>query len=326
MFKNAKVRGFGASPAEYNEEDAPRGSTQLVVRSHVLSEVKKNPRRWVMGYQPPESKSKLYGEVLDCLALTPHLWPTRFCSTPATYTNKKGGQSKWRNDMRIEEVAKWHEDNKGLTPVDATTNGNVHAALKRLQDHEEISEFLNSGPHQAWVEAEYEDKATGLTVPIKGLIDIVPRREHPVYGECLGDLKTTRNASPRRFAKDCYEFSYHCQAALYLDLWNAATGEERSDFVHVVQESFPPYELRMPFLAHRFLDIGRATYTQVLGLYCKCLCSGKWPSYDPDGQVAFTVPEPWMESLDAIYGPLEDDEDEEDETDEMPDEAEEVTP
>lgn len=293
-FKSAQIVKFNALPAEYSAEAHTRGSAFYTVRSHTISELRRNARRWMLGYESPESTAKEYGEVLDCLALTPTQWPKRYAITPPSYKNKKGEQSKWRNDLRIEEVAAWHAEHDGLTIVSAETNGQVHAAIKRLRENEAIASFLDSGQSQCWIAAIYEDRATGLKIPVKCLIDKVPNSEHPVYGTALGDLKSTRNAEPRQFTRDAWRYGYHIAAAWYQDLYEAATGEERTDFFHVLQESYPPYECRMPVMSARFVNVGRLIYQDTLARYCRCLASGNWPGYVVDEARDVTDCEDWM--------------------------------
>lgn len=303
-FKNAKVFRIGALPDEYLADPEQRGSPRLQVRPHVLGEVLRNPRRWRNGYESPESKSKDFGELLDCLALTPNQWPKRFCCTPDSYV-RDGEKKAWRNDKRIPEVAKWLEDHTGLKVVSDDTNASVHAALKVLQADDQIAGILASGRSQVWVIGQYEDTATGLVVPVKCLIDKVPDLTDPVLGDYLCDLKTCRNASPRRFARDCYDYHYDLQAAFDLDLYEAATGEGRSHWLHIVQENYPPYELRTPppVLGEEFVERGRWLYRQALELYCRCATSGHWPGYDRVGTWPVTKPEEWMLSLENVYTP-----------------------
>lgn len=318
IFTNATVYRVNSNPADYFADKEERGSPKLQVRGHMLSEILRNPRRWRNGYQSPESKSKQYGDLLDCLALSPMQWPKRFCVTPAEY-ERDGERKKWRNDMRIPEVARWWEAHQGLIVVDDELNGKVHAALKVLQSDVKASDLLKSGVTQVWVRADYNDKATGLIVPVKCLIDLVPVGDHPVYGEWLVDLKTATSAAPGRFVRDVFNYGYDLQAAWYLDLYNATGGEPRTDFAHIVQENYPPYETRVPILGRRFIERGRLRYQAALELYCCCLCSGFWPGYDAaQTQWPITEPEEWMLSFENVYPPDMQPQTEEDEPEEEP--------
>lgn len=306
---NAKVVATGVSQTRYEQETEARGLAGFTVRSHVLSEIIRNPQRWRLGYESPESKSKEFGSVLDCLALTPCDWPRRFCVLPEDAPRRPSDRQRNAKKPSPETLAaiEWWDDfnesTKGCEIITPAVNASVHVALKRLENEEHIWSFLTAGHNQAWVKGSYADKATGLVIPTKALIDIVPDRDHPIYGEMLGDLKTTRNAAPRQFARDCYNYRYHMAAAWYLDHWNAATGEERTEFVHVVVENYAPHECRMPVLSQRFLQYGRLLYQKALSVYCQCLSTGVWPSYDPVNTLwPITDPEEWMLTADELYG------------------------
>jgi exodeoxyribonuclease VIII len=137
--------------------------------------------------------------------------------------------------------------------------------------------------------SEYRDAETGIVVPVKILVDLAPRPETFMWGCCLGDLKTCQNAG-KSWARKVFELSYHVQAAFYLDVWEAATGEKRTEFFHVVQESFPPWEPARKILSAEFIELGRWRYQEALNRYAKCLSAGEWPGYGQD----IVQPEPWM--------------------------------
>lgn len=305
MIKNAKVIGTVRTD-DYNEDDEPRGSKELTVRAHILQEILRNARRWVRGYESPPSPSQEFGDAFDCLLLTPQHWPLRFCITPATYTTKEGKQAKWRNDKRNPEVAAWLDEHEGLTVVDQKTNASVHGALARLKEDETLTDLVNTSQHQVMVTAQWHDTETGLIVPLKCLIDIVPPPDHPVFGNSLFDTKTTRNASPKSFGSDAQRFRYDLQGAFYLDMHNAATGEARDSFGHLIVENYPPFEYRTPppLLSLRFLNFGRLSYQAALAAYCQALTSGNWPSYDlKSKEWPKTDCADWFLDLTALYPP-----------------------
>lgn len=312
LFTNARIVSVGTTPSVYAEEKEQRGSPRFAVRGHVLSEILRNPRRWRNGYESPESRSKEFGEVYDCLTLSPIQWPKRFVVKPETYPAPKTHEKVKKGEIKAGDPLPWNGNSQackvwekafaGKQIVSADLNRKVHAALKVLESDEKASDLLKSGVTQVWISADCNDRATGLTVPVKALIDLVPMADHPLYGEWLVDLKTATSAAPGRFCRDVYAYNYDLQAAWYLDLYNAATGENRCDFCHIVQENFPPYELRVPILGRRFIERGRLRYQAAIELYCRCLCSGHWPGYDrSDTQWPITEPEEWMLSFENVY-------------------------
>lgn len=295
MITNAHVVCTDAAYEDYALE-LERGDPRFAVRVHTLTEVARNARRWRNGYKSPPSKSLEWGSLLDARVLQPATFKSRYAVPPANYLNKEGKTCRWRDDDRIEAVRVWKEQHAGTEMLKVEEANNVERAYEVMRRDEKIAALLDSGPSQVWVAGEWQDKKTGLTVPIKCLIDKVPDPSDPIYGKCIADLKTTANASPRRFARDCHDYHYAVQAAFYLDLFTAATGQDKTDFVHIIQESFDPYELRSPppILAARWVEAGRWEYQRMLAYYCACLSANHWPGYDHGDGWPVTEPEEWM--------------------------------
>ncbi len=96
------------------------------------------------------------------------------------------------------------------------------------------------------------------------------------------------------------------RAAWCLDLWQAATGDQRQKFHFVVSENVKPYEPGRRSLGPTFMQLGRRSYATMLANYCQCLSTRTWPSYDMagEGQAAWTEfeTEPWMHQGEAVSG------------------------
>jgi len=326
MIKNAVIVGDNITPERYNAEDQPRGSASFVVRSHVICEILRNAQRWVKGYESPQSKAQAYGSLFDCLLLTPFQWPKRYAVVPGDAPKKPSKtqiNAEKPSPKTIAAIAwwdKWNKEHAGVEIVSQDDNAKAHAAIARLREDKMIAELIDASAHQLMIVAEWHDRATGLVVPMKCLIDVVPPASHPVFSNSLWDTKTTQNASPRSFSMDAMKYGYANQGALYLDLFNAATGEQRSDFGHIVQESYHPFEYRTPppLLSQRFLGHGRLLYQRALSIYCKALQSGAWPSYDKGKEWPLTDCADWFLSAESLFDEIE----EEPEAEEAPKEEE----
>lgn len=77
------------------------------------------------------------------------------------------------------------------------------------------------------------------------------------------DIKTTRHNSPSLFIKDAYEFGYHLQSAYYIDTLKLA-GYKANAFAFLVIPSDSPCEPYAVQITDRFIEDGRASYTEVL--------------------------------------------------------------
>jgi exodeoxyribonuclease VIII len=250
------------------------------------------PSRWKAGYQSPDSDAKDWGSLLDCVLLTPDQFKMRYAVKPATYNDAKTGEEKpWNGNSNV--CKDWLADHQDMAIVSNGELSEAQKAAKRLLADETISSFHNASDKQVHVSGFWHDKATGLDIPVQCLIDYVPNKDSE-FQKCLGDLKSTRNAGQKPFARWCYQASYHIQAAFDLALYCAATGEDRTDWVFVVQENYPPYETGRRLLSQEFIEIGRLTYEHALKQYAKCLKTGNWPGYDSDDEMTLIQAEPWM--------------------------------
>lgn len=332
-WKNAKVVSANVNPDSYHTTGIQRGDPSMVVSSSTLRQFGACPSRWLHGYNSPDSESKKYGSVYDCLLLTPDQFAKRYVVQPEVYKTtamrcpKCGGISdsqtcsKCKTPREKVEVEKpWNNNSttcaawvaernaNGQEVVTQEVYANAQAAVLRLREDEVITRWHEQSDVQVWVTADWVDDATGLVIPCQCLMDYVPRADSE-FSKCAGDLKSTRNASPRVFRKFAYQCGYHIQAAFDLDMLNAATGENRTTWCFILQENFPPFEYNRAMFGEdgiigepAFLDLGReAKYNGYRGLlrqYAQCLKTGKWPGYAAQSTEAqgwsVLYPEGWM--------------------------------
>lgn len=295
---NGQVVTVNADIEKYLESGrGERGKADFVMSSHQIPLFDSCPARWVRNYDPkPENTDALkWGSLIDCLLLQPEQFTARYVFRPETYP-AKDGEKPWHNGATY--CKEWNAQHEGQTILAKDEHAEAVTAVDRLSEDQHVKEVLRNSQRQVWVMAEYQDRETGVTVPLKGLIDLVPDSNAEFYGKCLVDLKTATSASPRKWQRTVYERNYHIQAALYLDIYRAAVASDRTDFIHIVQENFPPYEPGRRLLSAEFVQLGRDQYLSALRRYAQCLKSGYWPGYD-EGERSIqgwtlTEPESWM--------------------------------
>jgi len=268
MFTNCKVISKNTLPSDYFAAFAERGDTGFPVTNSMLREFMQCPARWKAGHVAPDSEAKRWGSLFDCYALTPAQFDSRFVIEPASYENEKGEKKPWNNNAKA--CREWHQSKAGLEVVKADTVLEIERAFNAITNDEVAKAWLDASDRQVWVGGYWEDKETGLTVPVKCLLDFVPRIGTE-FDKCLGDLKTTRNAAVLPWQREAYRYGYHIQGALYTDLYVAATGEDRNTWCWIVSESYPPYQAGKRIMSQDFLALGRAAYTRAIENYCACL-------------------------------------------------------
>lgn len=109
-------------------------------------------------------------------------------------------------------------------------------------------------------------------LPLKGRADWVSE---------LGivELKTTRDASPAGFGRECAQRNYHVQAAMYSDAYEAAHGRRLPYFI-VAAEKSAAHDVVVYRVSEELLNAGRERYRAWLGLLKSCVASGAWPGAD----------------------------------------------
>ena len=102
------------------------------------------------------------------------------------------------------------------------------------------------------------------------------------YRQDLGiivDLKSTRDASPKEFARSIANYRYHMQSAFYQDGVESSTGDFIKGFVFVACESTAPYAVAVYQLDMQGVEAGRIEYRRLLLDLADCKASGKFPAY-----------------------------------------------
>lgn len=148
----------------------------------------------------------------------------------------------------------------------------IIATLDQYQQALKIKEAVLSHPKAAALLSE------GIAEkPIFGQLGGVPARCKPdflntKYNVCI-DIKTTSNSSPDEFAKSVWNFRYHVQAAMYLDLTRA------QKFFFIAVEKDAPYNCEVYELDVESIEIGRQEYLADIETYKECLKTQNWHGY-----------------------------------------------
>lgn len=311
-FKSAKIIGDNIDPAVYTRQDAKRGDKDYIMSRSELMEFSQCPHRWISGYrEDSETKSTEWGNLIDCLVLQPDAFARRFAVTPAMYPcepTKRDPRTEKPWNRNANHCSDWEADaeKNGFTVIKAERRADADTAVKALMADEHLAELISCSRKQVFVMAEYHDRETGLIIPVKALLDLVPDPAHPRFGRTLADFKTSHTADPARWPSICYNSNYDAQGALHMDAYVKATGEDRTDWIHAIQENFPPYETGRCLLSAEFVDRGRMKYVQALKSYARCLATNEWPGYcDGLGQIMdgfpLVKPLPWMMTMENVW-------------------------
>lgn len=310
VFSNCKVVGANVLPADYHRQEphVKRGDREFVMSRSELMAFKSCPAKWIAGWEPKDTDATEWGSLMDCRILLPkRLW-IDYVEQPATVKATKSMACVKTGDAQVGEDVPWaptsaeardwtaEQRKAGRIILTSEDYGQSTAALAILMADHRIAEVLANSNRQVMVIGQYRDPETALTVDLKGLIDLVPALGS-AQEKSLVDFKTTRSAHPRTWTRAVDERDYDAQAALFLDLYAAATGEDRNTFLHILQENTAPWQPARRILSQEFVELGRLKVRSALALYCQCLSTGVWPDWDsgsPFDGWGLCEPEPWM--------------------------------
>jgi len=301
-FTNAKLVATNYDSREYIKQSAKRGDKDYVMSRSELMEFSKCPSRWRHGYKENEEGTRPtdWGSLIDCLLFDNDRFNERFAVKPKTYPAPKthakvksgkineGDPLPWNGNAAYCED--WETCVGQKTAIKSDDQEASLVSIERLYQDDAIKTIMLSSDFQVYCTAEYKDRGTGVIVPVKTLIDIAPKDDRDgmqkayetdaVYACSLIDFKTGKSANPIFWDREIDNRWYDAQAALFLDVYNAATGEKRVDFYHIVQENYPPYETSFPYVSADFVQLGRDKYLMALRRYAGCLKTNVWPGYD----------------------------------------------
>lgn len=307
--------GANIDPEAYHvqEDGIERGDPAYVMTRSSLMAFRSCPAKWRAGWAPKDTEATDYGSMQDCRVLTPerfddrYVVPPKTCKATKTMSCVKDGEAAIGDDVewnpQAGECKTWkrEQEKAGLIVLNAVEKAESDQALGILFADTRIKTLINCSQKQVLVIGEYRDKETRITVPLKCLIDLVPDKDS-IHGKELGDFKTCRSANPRTWLKVIDELCYDAQAAMCMDLYCAATGEDRTNFVHAIQENMHPWQTARRMLSTEFIQLGRLKVTEALKRYCKCLAEDRWPDFDEDSPFngwTLCQPDQWHSVLKA---------------------------
>jgi exodeoxyribonuclease VIII len=183
----------------------------------------------------------------------------------------------FRSPRSTKQYKEWQEsemrvigDRKVIEKADYSK---IKDMKERLLSHYYCRALLSGG--------EAEKSITGQLQTVEGEINIKGRPDYVKLNKhFIIDLKTTFDASEDGFTKAAADGDYHIQAALYSDLMEMITGDERGwTFYFIAQEKRKPYAFNIFEASPQFIGQGRYEYEQLLKLYKMCIDNNKWPGH-----------------------------------------------
>lgn len=173
---------------------------------------------------------------------------------------------------------------KGIDTIDPETWATAETMTANINDRVvddvgRLGDIIAASQTQAMAIADVTEPETGITVRLRVLLDILP--PHEAMG--LVDLKTALHLHPDKWRAEIPKFGYDVQAAMYLHVWNLASGETRSAFSHFIVGNQAPHLTAARSMSESYLDLGLYKFRRALASYCRCIRDDRWPGYSPSG-------------------------------------------
>lgn len=319
---------YDGTPGAYHApQKARRGDPAFVMSRGELRDFAACPRKWIKGIPNGRTKPMEWGNLMDVIFTTPQHFETIYAVAREVYEAKGMECPKCKSVTISQKCAKckcerveitlqkewdwnaticdeWRKTQElaGKTCIKSSLASEAWKAHARLKEDDTIASIMAVSKTQVQVNVEWHDKKTGLIVPFKALLDIVPDPASE-WGDTIFDYKTTESAERLKWIRRCYNDGLYYQAGAYIKAFNGATGAKYINFGHIIQESDEPYEPTHRLLDIEFLQLGINDFERDMRRYCRCLTEGKWPGFDTESVFA----EPWMMFADASTSTLGDD-------------------
>lgn len=278
---------LNASAAKYHEQTAKKGDPAFVMSRSELLKFAACPNKWLRSKPVKKTAEMDYGSILDVLLLTPDAFDSTFAIFPKEYPHetKKGVEKKpWHNGADFCKAWVKDREAEGKRCVWQADIDEAKQAVSQIYSDPWLGEYIGTADRQVAVNVEWQDTETGIVVPCKALLDIVPKCKE------LADLKSTTDAERRAWKKKVHSERYDYQGAFYGLAYSAASGEKRTVFRNIISESGEPYECTHRAIHPDWLLAAKNDVAADMALYCRCLLGGEWAGYDHED----AFPDPWM--------------------------------
>jgi len=252
--KNATIE-YNLGRAYYSRSASPTNLSGPVSKS-LLWDFNQSPYKWRHSTGKESTRAMDLGTLIHAAILEPNI-PLDVIAAVSPFS-----------DFRTKAAQEWRDDARAMGKMIATDDDIRAASGCEAVFSEDYAQRFAGG-----YKSEVAVFATIGATDIKGMIDLVPDNL-----DLLVDLKTTAKiGNLRNITNTIIDRGYHWQAALYLDLWNAASGENRTRFVICFIEVTAPYESAWVEVSPELIEAGRVGYMNALAKWQSCVAVGVWP-------------------------------------------------
>lgn len=197
-------------------------------------------------------------------------------------------EENWRK--KAAQEARDEARRNGHVPLLLHQFGEIEQMAAALRKHPVASALLDPENGQPEQSLFWEDRQVGIWR--RARLDWLPR---PRGGRRLiiPDYKTADRADREGFRKSATSYSYHMQAAQYIDGARALGLDDDPAFLFIVQEKTAPYLVHVIGLEDEDIEAGRNANREAGEIWRDCTAAGYWPGYPED--ITYISLPPWAQ-------------------------------
>lgn len=247
-------------PGIYHDMPADEYHAVPAVSASGLKVFERSPAHYQawLAAKPEQTPAMRIGTLAHLAVLQPDIFRGTTVTAPLVDRRTKEGKSIWEQFQR-ENEGKEIISHDELTQLEA-----MHAAV---HTHAAAGKLLGDG--KAEVSLFWTDQVAGLD--LKARFDLL-------RDDCIVDLKTTDDASPRAFASSIAKFGYHLQAAHYRRMAShLGLGDLPFRFIAVEKEA--PHAVAVYELDSADLLLAEQQLQAALHRLQACKEFNAWPAY-----------------------------------------------
>jgi hypothetical protein len=214
-----------------------------------------------------ETEAMLMGELIHTLVLEPYEFDNRFAVSIDCDRRTKAGKSSYEQFIIFAQ---------GKMIIKKEQYWLAHAVAESVHKKEEAKWLIQDSRIENSI--FFTHQSTGLQCKVRPDI---------WRDNIIGDLKTTKDASPRGFQRSAMDYYYFLQAGMMKPAL-ASIGIELKEFIIVAVEKEAPYHVGIFPMLNDDIDWGVRQFNRLIEGVARCTEKNEWPGYEP---CYLTVPE-----------------------------------
>lgn len=253
-------------PGLYPDMSAEAYHAVPALSKSVLDALHRSPAHMLAYLKEPhrDTPATIEGSLFHTLTMEPELFEAR-------YAVVDGNRQKKEVKASVQEA-----EAAGRVVITSDGLANAQAMAEAVRAHPMAGALLRAAKGFE-LSLFWEVTINGLTIPCKARLDMLA--DLPGFGLALGDLKKTRDASPRGMPRHVLEYRYHVQADWYRSGFSIATGQTSRQFTLVCCEAEPPYMVGLYNISEAAQGLAHREVKADLELLAECIKNDNWPGY-----------------------------------------------